>query len=130
MGINVQGVEGGNSASSLLCTLIETLVELKCQLWRKSVEKRVKILTRDSFSIRNRADSWTETTYGNKCGCLLTAVRGGVLAVAATGSSPWRCLSTKPLQCPRKALEQGLLDRNTTVLLSENTSPCLASPGH
>lgn len=77
MRINVQGMAGGHSASSLLCTLIETLVELKCQLWRKSVEKRVKILTRDSFSIRNRADSWTEATHGNKCGCLLTAVKGG-----------------------------------------------------
>lgn len=42
-------------------TLIKNLVELKCQLWRKSVEKIVKNLTRDSFSIRNRADSWTET---------------------------------------------------------------------
>lgn len=76
LGINVQGVEGGNSASPLLCTLIETFVELKCQLRRKSVEKIVKILTRDSFSIRKRADSWTETTHRNKYGCLLTAVRG------------------------------------------------------
>lgn len=75
MGINVQGAEGGNSASPLLCRLIETLVELKSQLWRKSVEKIVRILTWASFSIRKRADSWTETTHRNKYSCLLTAVR-------------------------------------------------------
>ena len=44
MEINVQSMEGGNSVSSLLCTLTETLMELKCKLWRKSVEKVVKSL--------------------------------------------------------------------------------------
>lgn len=129
MEINVQGLEGGNSASSLLCTLIETLVQLKCQLWRKSVEKIVKILTRDSFSIRKRADNWTETAHRNKCGWLLSAVtgRGGW---QWQPQDPSRSLSTRPLQCPRKALKQGLLDRNITVLFSKNTSPCLARPGH
>lgn len=72
MEINVQRVEGGNSVSFLLHMLIETLVELKCKLWRKSVEKVVKILGRDSFSIRNRADTWTKTTYRSKCGWLLS----------------------------------------------------------
>lgn len=112
-------MEGENSAISFLCILIETLAELKCQLWRRSVEKKVKISTRGLFSIRNSADSRTETC-GTKCGGLLTAARERALVVAATRSNPWRCPSTKPLlQCPRKALEQGLLDRNIAELLSK-----------
>lgn len=95
MEINIQRVEGGNSASSLLCELIEALMELKCKLWRKTVENLVKILAGDSFSIRNRADTRTETTRGNKCGHLLRcSKREESLAMA---SGPLGCFSASPL---------------------------------
>lgn len=107
MEINVQIVQGGNSVSFLFCMLIGNLMELKCKLWR-SVEKAVKILARYSFFIKNRADTWTETTYGNKCGCLLScSEREQRLAMAATRSSPSGYLSTRPAPTgPEKHLDR------------------------